>query len=367
MKGRLVAHRKPAGRRVELTVDGQPVSWAELPYLRLRVGRAVLRCGGIGDVYTKREHRKRGYSRRVIARCIDVMAEDGIDVAMLFGIPDYYHKFGFRTTLNDCRTELPARAVIGGPMTLRPRRVPARRHADILPLYRKDLACRGFGIERARSTWPGYRRGVQFRSTIQVTAFHRAGRAVGYVALDDDPREVRIGELASDDPDVLASILTWLGRQCRRKLCENIVLHLPPHHPACRAAVELGATFRRTTHATGGGMMRIVTLGSTLAAMTSELTVRWAASSLADSALHLALRTDLGNAALALPGRRRAPPSIRGTVRIGQDRLVQLLVGYLPVSQVAAKAEVRLPRRLVPALEALFPTGHPAILPANCF
>jgi len=365
--GRLVVHRSASGRRVELTVDDQAVSWAEVPYLRLRIGRAVLRCAGIGDVFTRREHRKRGYNRRVIERCVEVMTEDGIDVSMLFGIPGYYHKFGYRTALNDCRTELPGRAVVGGPMTLRPRRLPPSRHADILPLYRKDLACRGFGIERHRSTWQGYRRGVQFRSAIQVVAFHHAGRAVGYVALDDDPREVRVGELAADGPEAIASILTWLGRQCRRKVCENIVLFLPPHHPACRAAVELGATFRRRTRATGGGMMRIVGLGSTLAALTRELAARWAASNLAGTGLRLTLRTDLGDAAVALPARRRGAAVLRGTARIGQDRLVQLIVGYLPVSQVGAKADVRVPRRLVPALEALFPARRPTIVPTNCF
>jgi len=367
MKGCLVAHRKPGGRRVELMIDDQAVSWAELPYLRLRIGRAVLRCAGIGDVYTKRGHRKRGHSRRVLERCIDVMAEDGIDVSMLFGIPDYYHKFGYRTTLNDCRTELPGRAVVGGPMTLRARRVPPKRHGDIVPLYRKDLARRGFGIERTRATWPGYRRGVQFRSAIQVVAFHRGTRAVGYVALDDDPREVRVGELAADGPEALASILTWLGRQCRRRVSENIVMYLPPHHPASRAAVELGATFTRRTHATGGGMMRIINLGSTLAAFTGELTARWAASPLAETGLDLTLRTDIGYADLVIPAKRRPASATRGTVRMGEDRLIQLVTGYLPVGQLAAKPEVRIPRALVPGMAALFPERCPTVLPTNCF
>ena len=78
MKIDLVARRTRRGRRVELMLDGRAVSWAELFYLRLRVGRAVFGCGGIGDVFTRRGHRNRGYSRRVLERCIEVTDLQGV-------------------------------------------------------------------------------------------------------------------------------------------------------------------------------------------------------------------------------------------------------------------------------------------------
>ncbi len=367
-KGELAVHRRKHGRRVELLLNGQAVSWVEVPYGVLRIGRATLSFGGFGNVFTRREHRGKGYSRRVLQRALAVMAGDGRDLGMLFGIPDFYEKFGFRTALNDYRVEIAGRTVVGGPMSLRARRLPAGRHAEVLPLYRHCLRDVGFGVDRRRSSWPGYLRGATYRSRPIVTAFYRRRKMVGYLLEDDDPKAVRVPELAAADDDVLRWMLTWLGRRCRRKVCEKIEMFLSPTHPASRLAVELGAEFSRTTRATGGGMMRILGLQRTVEKVRPELEARWAGSPLAGRRVEVTFDTDLGWAELALaPCGHRRGPSIRGRVRLRQDRLVQLLVGYQPADRLAGCADVRIPRRLVRAMEILFPEYHPSILPTNCF
>lgn len=361
------AERTSAGRRVEFVLGDDAVSWADLFYLRLRVGRAVLTCGGIGNVFTRREHRKRGYSRRVLQRCVEAMTADGLDVAMLFGIPDFYHKFGFRASLNDFRFEIPGRAVVDGPAGLAARRIPKARHAEVLPMYARGLRRAGFGVERPSAKWRGYTRGAQFRYQPTVTMFLRGKRRVGYVLVDDDPRAVRVPELFAEDDDVLRRMFTWLGGQCRRKVCEKIELFLSPAHPASRLAVEVGATFTRATHATGGGMMRILNLGGTMARLMPELVARWSASPLADRGLDLALATDLGPAEAVIPARADRAGVVRGRVRLPQDRLIQLVVGYEPAADLARRDGVHIPRSLIPALAALFPERHPAVLATNCF
>lgn len=367
MTRNLVVQKIPSGRRVELQIDGRVVSRATLGYLTLRIGAARVRLGGIGDVFTSRKHRKKGYSRRVLAHCLEVMTGDGNDLSMLFGIPDYYHKFGFRTSLSDYRIELPGRHVVDGPLDLAVRKLPRSRHAEILPLYARGVRARGFGIERPRATWTGYRRGAAFRQKPLVAAFYRRERMVGYLQYDDDRKAVRVGELWADAPAIIRQMATWLGRQCRRKVCERIEFLLPPDHPAGRMAAEVGATFTRTTHSNGGGMMRILNLGSTLAALVPELARRWAASPMADSGLDLSLATDIGTAEIALPARAAGGPTRRGRVRLPQDRLVQLLVGTLPVADVAAADGTGIPRKLLPALEVLFPERSASILSVNCF
>jgi GNAT superfamily N-acetyltransferase len=363
----LVVQKIPSGRRVELQIDGLVVSWAVLFYLKLRIGTAVLRFGGIGGVSTHREHRKRGYSRRVMTHCLDAMTGEGNDLSMLFGIPNFYHKFGFRTSLSDYRIDLPGRHVVDGPLELVVRKLPKSRHAEILPLYARGVRARGFGIERPPATWTGYRRGAMFRQKPLVAAFYRRERMVGYLQYDDDHRAVRVGELWADSPAVIRQMFTWLGRQCRGKVCEQIELMLPPDHPAGRMAVEVGATLARTTHPNGGGMMRILDLGSTLAALMPELARRWAASPMADSGVDLSLVTDIGTAEIALPARAAGGPTLRGRVRLPQSRLVQLLVGYMPVADVAAADGVGIPRKLLPALDILLPERCPSILSVNCF
>jgi len=295
------------------------------------------------------------------------MTEDGLDLAMLFGIPDFYHKFGFRATLNDYRFEMPGRAVVGGPFGLMARRLPKARHAEVLPMHARDLRQVGFGLQRQRARWPGYTRGAQFRYQPVVTVFLRGKRRVGYVLVDDDPRAVRVPELFAQDDDVLGRMFTWLGRECRRRVCEKIELFLSPAHAASRLAVELGATFTRTTHATGGGMMRILNLGATVARLMPELVARWAASAKATSGLDLTLVTDLGPAELVIPPRGGSESLVRGRAGMPQDRLTQLVVGYESAAELARRDGVHVPRKLLPALEALFPRCCPSILTTDCF
>ena len=60
MKKEIVVQRTARGRRVELQIDGQSVSWADLPYYRLRLGQATLTVGGVAGVFTRPENRGQG-------------------------------------------------------------------------------------------------------------------------------------------------------------------------------------------------------------------------------------------------------------------------------------------------------------------
>jgi predicted acetyltransferase len=70
--------------------------------LPMRIGDAVIRMAGIGDVYTEREHRMKGYMRYLYEDTLTYMTEEGYDVSMLFGIPDFYTKFGYAVCLPQC-------------------------------------------------------------------------------------------------------------------------------------------------------------------------------------------------------------------------------------------------------------------------
>ena len=66
---------------------------------QMRFGSAYLKMGGIRAVGTREAHRNKGYSRRVMEAAITFMTENGFDVSMLFGISNFYHKFGYATVI----------------------------------------------------------------------------------------------------------------------------------------------------------------------------------------------------------------------------------------------------------------------------
>src|SRR5215212_7451757 len=96
---RIVSVNHPSGTSdVLLQLDGRQVSRVVIVPMLMRIGAAVVRMDGIGGVGTEEAYRNRGYSRRVMERCVEKMRAGDAALAMLYGIPDFYPKYGFATT-----------------------------------------------------------------------------------------------------------------------------------------------------------------------------------------------------------------------------------------------------------------------------
>ena len=65
----------------------------------IRLGEARLKMGGLGWVTTAPDYRHRGVCSTLIEDTLAYMREHGYHVSMLFGIPNFYHRFGYATTL----------------------------------------------------------------------------------------------------------------------------------------------------------------------------------------------------------------------------------------------------------------------------
>lgn len=61
----------------------------------MRIGAAVVRMDGIGGVGTDEAYRNRGYSRRVMERALETMRAGDAAISTLFGIQDFYQRFGY--------------------------------------------------------------------------------------------------------------------------------------------------------------------------------------------------------------------------------------------------------------------------------
>src|SRR6266536_1777487 len=89
---------RPRGRTAaELFVEGKWVSGLEIVPLTIRVGSATVRMDGIGGVETDRAQRNRGYARRLLEATVEHMRRGDAALTMLYGIRDFYPKFGYTT------------------------------------------------------------------------------------------------------------------------------------------------------------------------------------------------------------------------------------------------------------------------------
>src|SRR4051812_49909557 len=105
---RIVFVNHPSGTSdVLLQLDGQQVSRVVIVPMLMRIGAAVVRMDGIGGVSTEEGFRNRGYSRRVMETAVEKMRQGDAALSTLFGIEDFYQKFGYETTGPEYTVVLP--------------------------------------------------------------------------------------------------------------------------------------------------------------------------------------------------------------------------------------------------------------------
>ena len=90
-----------AGDRCVVAVIAGEEEVARLTILdrRMRLGEAWVRIGAIAGVKTKPGHRGKGYGRELMDGALGCMRDHGYTVSILFGIPGFYHRFGFANVL----------------------------------------------------------------------------------------------------------------------------------------------------------------------------------------------------------------------------------------------------------------------------
>src|SRR5215213_10701785 len=96
---RIVTVDHPTGTSdLLLQLDGRQVSRVVIVPMVMRIGAAVVRMDGIGGVGTEEEFRNQGYSRRLMETAVQQMQQGDAALSTLFGIQDFYQKFGYETT-----------------------------------------------------------------------------------------------------------------------------------------------------------------------------------------------------------------------------------------------------------------------------
>ena len=76
-------------------LDGQVVTHWGIWDISIRVGAAVLRAACVGAVSTHGRFRRRGLMARTAAAACRAARRAGYDISLLFGIRDFYHRFGY--------------------------------------------------------------------------------------------------------------------------------------------------------------------------------------------------------------------------------------------------------------------------------
>jgi GNAT superfamily N-acetyltransferase len=407
---RIVTVNHPDGTSdLLLLLDGQQVSRVVIVPMLMRIGAAVVRMDGIGGVSTEEGFRNRGYSRRVMETAVEQIRRGDAALSTLFGIEDFYQKFGYETTGPEYTVVLPLaeaaaptrslprgwrfRPLTPGDMPAVMRLYHANTRRATGALVRHDAGDDPSETERLADLNPDARKiGLRAWNRLQGIAVEpgedacrvlvdQSGRIGAYawfganwwmgVRRRDLPGAFHIAEGMARDAEVADTLLvacrTWAEEAGSDG--DGIALAIPPEGPVAMAAAYEGGQMLGVYTRGGNFMGRVLDLGRLLRLLQPELAARVRSARLPFQG-RLNFRTDEDEAAIVI---RDDDVQVDGrasggvVVELPQTALARLCLGGFDPADVLARLPNRPNAEVEAVLRALFPRRMPHIYPMDRF
>jgi hypothetical protein len=305
-------------------VDGRMVTHFGIWDYQMRIGGVGVRCGGVGLVATHGDFRKRGLMDATAKASMHAMGELGYDMSVLFGIDNYYDRFGFTRAWGGCICTVEAADVpqgtVKGPLV----RFTYANRPDI-----DDLCNRCNAGLTGTAIRPTYRR--HYLKEFTGYAWPRGGGAEGYVIVKRDGATLEVIDHAGEP----SAVLTALGRLAAKMSCSQLrFIHLHRRSGLCKLIRMGNCHFQTKLRKCGGAMVTVVNLATTISKLAGEFSKRLGASHLAHWRGQLLIQGREQRIVLNIDRGRVSIPPAAGATRgqcknaiRGGDEIAQLLIG----------------------------------------
>jgi predicted acetyltransferase len=332
----------------------------------IRLGEARLKMGGFGWVTTAARFRHMGVCRSLMVDTLHYMRAHGYHVSMLFGIPNFYHRFGFATTLaNHCiRVEVAeaATALIG------PGKARAAKPGDLGGVQKIHAANDGdVACSIIRSTAHMTNRWDRLKSMRVLT--NENGKLVGYLLPRAAGDHLAVDEVGVTDEASCQAVLIECARLAKEEAVGSIHFMVPPPHPFARFLLQFRSSHEMQILRDEGGMMAFVNTGEALEHMIPEWESLLASSGARGYRTEFTLLID--RVAYRVRANRGA---MDVATAVGKNKLslsaadfMHMLTGYRYVEDILAKTRRMLTPEAHELILALFPKRSPYVWPYDRF
>ncbi len=361
----------------------------------VQFGESVLSAAEIGVVGTLERYRGRGYARALMDCAIKRMAERGDAISVIFGIPNFYERWGYEYALglyltsyeSNIDTQAALRANRWNPshshqrrlanlLGVRGKAVAVRPFvSDDLPavmaLYQQASACGQYIVARSEEIW---RWQIEYMIDIgrhdkgSFLIAESEGRILAYLRMvtsspvnwfREDSARFSIIEFAGDDADATAALLTEAAACARDYDAEHIGLYIHPQSTLMDHALSRGGTLRDFT---GAGFLRINDLELVIQGMATTFRQRLDASPFVERPLALRLVTEDSTAEIALDDRTGQEAREVVELEAPASEMIQLFSGWFGLDNLSSKSYSLRHEKI---LRVLFPKGNPKIAIAD--
>ena len=332
----------------------------------IRIGEARLKTGGLGWITTESRHRHRGVARELMCDTLNYLKGQQYHLSMLFGIPNFYHRFGFVSSLAEYAALVPVTEEVMVPHA--PYRTRPGKPGDIQAIQKihyaddAEVAC-----SHVRSSAHITNKWEHWKSVRVLT--DEVGKVLAYFLPHRLEDEILVEESGVSDRSWCGAVTHAAAAMAMEECVSKIRFAGPPTHPLIQYLHQYKSTHEMRIHRDEGGMMAFVNLGEALESMIPEWESRLLRSAVRD------VRTEFTLLIERKPYRVRAnrgAVDIDGTngknkVSLTPQELIHLLTGYGFLPEI-----LELKRRMLtpPArafLEAVFPTRTPYVWAVDRF
>ncbi len=344
--------------------DGRVVSVIVMAPRMVRFGTVTVPAMTIGPVATHDAYRKRGFCAATMHDCARYMTEKGYCLAYLQGNSRLYGRFGYFRYMMHVTAKVRTDDAVqyGWPGRLRtmtradiPRVARLYDHAAVgRPMAAaRDAAVWDWAVRCAVHTW------LFMGPKVVLDA---KGRLCGYVTINAQGEPGLRELVVSPDEPSMRVTLGALGAVARKRGAETFSLPVPWNDPfAVFLRQVAGAEFQIVSRSSGGPLAKIVDFPALMRQLQPLFTERWRAAHSALPARRFTLASEIGSVSIAVTPRGVRVSEGNGSQRawIPQRWLTGLVTGCWAMGEVIQRDEVRVPARLVPLLEVLFPASWP--------
>ena len=364
---------KPEHSRI-IRENGKIVSHVCIIEKPLQFGPAVIKLAGIGDVFTHPEARGKGYSRLLMEDALRYMKEHDYPLTLLYGIPGYYHKFGYIEALKEYRFFVTVKDELVKDHSFSVREVQDQDIPSLLSIYRNNFHNGCFVVDRTESCF----RRLTTRPKNFIVLLDKRNQIAGYANIRDEiTNQFVVNEAAADNPAASAALFTEIIKHAPHPVPRQIEIRMSPAMPFVRYLSRLGSELKIKTYSEGEGnaMMAIIDLQKLLTDLIPQFNLRLQRSELHRLSDQLNIETDREKVALVMKNGKivaveKSSPNRSDTMKLTADHryLVRNIVGSWSIENLLettpAKCSGDSAQRL---LNILFPETEPFLLPLDYF
>jgi predicted acetyltransferase len=327
--------------------DGRVVAYLHVVSRDIQIGRAILHAGGIAGVCTDPATRMKGYAKLLMEDAIEFMRKEGYEYTLLYGIPNFYHKFGYEVVMARHNVTIAQHEI---PQTVTGLRRSAMTEKDApaaLALYRGETRFRDGNVVRKKMRV----RKASFKLT------DTRGRMRAYAMWTGQDGSMTVHEGVARDAEAGRELLAALKAVAWREGLDHINVRCPFGYHLTDAIRPLNSAYHRTNTYRKGAMGRVLDLAAVARKMEPEWAHLVGRSEYAHKSGGVSVR--IGDETLEIrfsPGRLTARVG-RGKAgsSVAAESFSQILFGYTGVGQLAAAGGTGVGRGSARLLEVLFP------------